>query len=47
MLLSEEAVHVPWGLIWGAFFAFWVVVLAALFIFVPMMAKTKKSDSHH
>lgn len=47
MLLREEATQVPWGMIWGAFFGFWVVVLAALFIFVPMMAKPKKTDAHH
>lgn len=47
MLLAEAATQVPWGIIWGVFAAFWVVVLAALFVFVPMMTKPKKPDAHH
>lgn len=47
MLLSEAAKHVPWGIIWGAFAGFWVVVLAALFVFVPLMGRWRRSDAHH
>lgn len=46
MLLSEGAKQVPWGAIWGIFFGFWVVVLAALFVFIPKMAP-KNTDAHH
>lgn len=47
MVLSEAAKHVPWGLIWGVFAGFWVVVLAALFVFVPLIGRWRRSDAHH
>jgi len=47
LLLAEEAVQVPWGMIWAIFAGFWVLVLTTLFICVPLMTRAKKSGSHH
>ena len=45
MLLAEEAAHAPMGLIFGIFFAFWVVVLVTLAIAIPALIKHGEKKS--
>jgi hypothetical protein len=47
MILESEAHAIPWTQIFGIFFTVWVVIIVALFVFVPMLMKKAEKKRGH